>query len=115
MIKLLKKAAHLAGTNKDIKNFYMACVAVRKDGAIVTGINHCVSGQRIPEHHAEARALRKAGVGAVLYVARVLKVDKKTWANSKPCAYCRYKIRSQGVIRVYYTIGPNEWGVWNVC
>ena len=105
-------AAQLAGKSQDDKSFYMACVAKRADGAIVSSVNHCVSGQAIPEHHAEARVLRKCDYGAVLYLARVLKRDRETWANAKPCKRCQALIRNYGVKKVYYTVGPNEWDVW---
>jgi deoxycytidylate deaminase len=111
MLTLLKKAVWIAGESPDKKSFYMACVGKRADGAIVSSVNHCVSNQRIPKHHAEARVLRKCDHGSTLYVARVLK-DKKTWANAKPCKKCQALIKNMGVKRVYYTVGPNEWGTW---
>jgi tRNA(Arg) A34 adenosine deaminase TadA len=111
MLALLNKAVQLAKDNSDDKSFHMACVAKRADGAIVSSVNHCVHGQPIPQHHAEARALRKCDYGSVLYVARVLK-DKTTWGNAKPCKKCQALIKNMGVKRVYYTVGPNEWGTW---
>jgi hypothetical protein len=48
-------------------------IAKRADGAVVYSVNHSVSDQRIPEHHAEARVLRKCDFGSILYVARVYK------------------------------------------
>jgi len=112
MLTLLNKAVVLAGESRDDKSFYMACIAKRADGAIISSVNHCVSGQCIPEHHAEARALRKCDYGAVLYIARVLKRDRKTWAMASPCAFCRALIKNRGVKKAYYTIGPNRWGTW---
>ena len=111
MVALLKKAIQIARENQERKSFYMACVAKRADGAVVSSVNHCVSNQCIPEHHAEARVLRKCDYGAVLYVARVHK-DRITVAQAKPCKRCQALIRHHGVKKVYYTIGPNEWGVW---
>jgi deoxycytidylate deaminase len=108
---LLEKALQLARTSPDQKSFYMACVARRADGATVSSVNHCVRGQCIPKHHAEARVLRKCDHGATLYVARVHK-DRVTVAKAKPCKRCQSLIRNYGVKKVYYTIGPNEWGVW---
>jgi pyrimidine deaminase RibD-like protein len=112
MIELLHKAAQLAGECQAEKSFYMACLVVRRDGATVASVNHDISGQAIPSGHAEARALRKADHGSVLYVARVLKRDRKTWAMAYPCAFCRALIRNRGVKKAYYTIGPNRWGTW---
>jgi tRNA(Arg) A34 adenosine deaminase TadA len=111
MLQLLEKALQIAKESPDQKSFYMACVARRTDGAIVSSVNHSVSSQAIPSHHAEARVLRKCDYGAILYVARVHK-DKETIAMAKPCKRCQALIRNYGVKKVYYTIGQNEWGVW---
>ena len=35
------------------------------------------------------------------------------WALAWPCGGCRLLIRNRGVKKVYYIIGPNEYGVWN--
>jgi len=110
-MQYLDLAIKIAGQSKDKKQFYMACVARRADGAVIWSVNHAVSAQRIPEHHAEVRALRKCDVGSVLYVARVLK-DKTTIAPAKPCENCQSFIKNNGVKKVYFTIGPTAYGTW---
>lgn len=112
MEKNLLWAARIATAYKNHdKNFLLGCVALRKDGAYVYSVNETVVQEKTPSAHAEARALRKAGNGAILWVARVLK-DGKTWALAKPCKTCSSLIENKKVQKVYYTIGPNEYGVW---
>lgn len=104
-------AAQLAANSKNTKkNFYLACVALRKDGVIVTSTNQTTVENRAPSGHAEARALRKCGKNSVIWIARVLK--NNTWALAKPCKHCRSLIINHGVKKVFYTIGPNEYGIW---
>ena len=107
---LLEEAAKIA-CRGDSRSFYLGCVIKRKDGAIVSSANGRLKIP-CPDGHAEAKALRKAGKGAkVLCVARILKSTKE-WAMAKPCKECQKRIRSMNVKKVYYTIGPNEYGVW---
>jgi len=106
----LKRAATLAADGTD-KNFFIGCIALRKDGAEVRSRNSRVKDPNI-NGHAETKVLKKAGYGATLWVARVLK-NGKTWAMAKPCPKCQALIRNKGVKRVYYTIGPGEYGVWD--
>lgn len=110
VLKMLNKAALLAASNKNDINFYLAAVALRKDGTLVCSVNNMVR-QPTPSAHAEARVLRKAGAGSILWVSRVLK-DGVTWAKAAPCKTCRTLINNKLVSKVYYTIGPNEFGVW---
>ena len=104
----LSRVAKLAYSNLE-KNFLVGCIALRRDGVEVQSTNSRVQIPH-PQAHAEARVLKKAGLGAILYVARVTR-DKK-WCMAKPCASCQNLIRSRRVKRVVYTIGPNEFGVW---
>jgi len=110
-MKLLKIAAQIALGGDQCRNYLLAAVIKRKDGAVVVSTNALTKLPQ-PAAHAEARALRKADVGCEMYVARVLRDG--TWALAKPCRHCQRLIRSKGVKRVYYTIAPNEWGVWDV-
>jgi deoxycytidylate deaminase len=110
-VRLLNLAIEIAGGCKDQKEWYLACVAKRADGAVVCSVNHSISDQRIPEHHAEARVLRKCDFGSILYVARVHK-DRITVANAKPCENCQNFIRNMGVKKVYFTMAPDVYGVW---
>ena len=109
-MRLLNHAAKLAFDTKDIgKNFRLACIAKRKDGAFVYATNSMV---REPANtgHAEARVLRKAGFGSTLWIARVLR--NGSWAMAQPCVKCRSLIINKNVKQIYYTIGPNEWASW---
>lgn len=108
-MKLLHEAARLAFSGDKRKHHLLACIARRKDGATVSSRNGMTQVPR-PSVHAEARALKKAGHGAILYVA---KVQKRTgeWGLAKPCDNCMKLIRNKKVKKVYYTIAPNEYGV----
>ena len=112
-MKLLSKAIYLAKKNRDKKQFFFSCVAKRNDGAVVYSVNHCIRAEKVPAHHAEARAVRKCDVGAILYVARVLR-DRETPAIAKPCKFCQAFIKNKGIKKVYYTIDINNYGIWNV-
>ena len=108
---LLKVAAKIARGQGDIKrNYLLAAVVKRNDGALVVSPN-ALTKEPEPNAHAEARALRKADSGSTLYVARVLRDGG--WALARPCKRCQALIRSMRVRKVYYTIGPGEYGVWD--
>ena len=93
------------------KHYSFGCVALRKDGAIVTSTN-IRSRHRCASAHAEARVLKKAGHGAILWVVRI---DRSgNWAMAKPCVHCESFIRNKMVKRVHYTISPNEYGTLNL-
>jgi tRNA(Arg) A34 adenosine deaminase TadA len=108
-MELLNIAARLALGGDEKRNYLLSAVVKRSDGALVVSTN-ALTKEPEPAAHAEARALRKADWGATLYVARVLR--QGGWALAKPCGRCQALIRSRGVKKVYYTIGPNEYGVW---
>jgi tRNA(Arg) A34 adenosine deaminase TadA len=108
-VKLLDKAAKLAFSGDKTKNHLLAAIAKRKDGAIVASKNGKTKTPR-PTAHAEVRALKKAGHGSTLYVAKVHKITGE-WRLSKPCNSCMTRIRNMKVSRVYYTVGPGEYGV----
>jgi tRNA(Arg) A34 adenosine deaminase TadA len=110
-LKLLNLAAAVALGNKSKKNFLLAAVVQRRVGAVLVSTNSKTEVPA-PSCHAEARAIRKADVGATLFVARVTRDGE--WAISKPCKHCQALIRNRGIKKVYYTIGPNEYGIWNV-
>jgi tRNA(Arg) A34 adenosine deaminase TadA len=110
-------AAKMALENFSYKDYSLACIAIRNDGVLVKSINGTVprtlktlKKTALPSAHAEVRVLKKAGKGAILYVARVWR--NGDWALSRPCATCRAMIKNRNVKIVYYTIGPSEWGVW---
>jgi tRNA(Arg) A34 adenosine deaminase TadA len=107
-MKYLDLAVKIARGNTQAKTYLLGAVAERPDGAIVTATN---IRTQFPEHsaHAEYRLLKKCGWGAVIWVARVDRHGQ--WAIAKPCIKCQTLIKNKGVKKVYYTIGPNEYGV----
>lgn len=108
-MKYLELACRIAaGACWQEKHFLLAAVAQREDGAIVTATN-IRTQDRIHSAHAEYRALKKAGTGATLWVARIDRYGQ--WAMAKPCSKCESLIKNKRVKRVYYTISPNEYGV----
>jgi len=110
-MKKLEDAAKLAANSRqNDKHFLLGCIAERQDGTLVKSTNAEV---RTPSAsaHAEARSLRKAGFGAILWVARVLRDG--SWAMAKPCKHCETLIINKGVKKVYYTTGPNSWESWD--
>lgn len=65
--------------------------------------------------HAEQWALikgRRFTDGSTLFVARITKDGHL--AMSRPCPSCRVLIKEANVKKVHYSIGPDEWGEWNV-
>lgn len=102
----------IAGDNgKHGKNYLLAAISVRNDGALVISQN-ALAQEPEPSTHAEARALRKSDCGCTLYVARVLRSGG--WAMSKPCPKCQARIRNHRVKKVYYTISDGCYGIWDV-
>jgi cytidine deaminase len=97
---LINLAASRAVTGPIDRRFYVGAVAIRKDGAIVTARNELVEIPTYPGH-AEARLMRKAGYGAIVFVARVLR--NGDLALAKPCPRCQSVMRNHGVKKVYYT------------
>ena len=110
-MRLLDLAAALAFGGDRKRNCLLGAVIKRTDGAVVVATNQHTKLPE-PSAHAEARVLKKSDWGCTLYVARVLKDG--TWAMAKPCKRCQAIIRNRGVRRVYYTIGPNEFGIWDI-
>lgn len=102
-------AAMTARSKADERTFFLGAVGIRKDGAMVKALN---GPTQIPNRlaHAEARLCRKLDVGSVVYVARV-SVSTGQFAISKPCNSCVKIMKSKGVKKVYYTIGPDHYGV----
>lgn len=103
----LKLAAELARNKKDRRNHCLGAVAIRGDGAIVKAYN---GSNHYPEPliHCEARLVRKLDFNSTVFLARTTKDG--LWANSRPCADCMRALRRVKVKKLYYTIGPNEFG-----
>lgn len=109
---MLRLAAKMAAESKDKhKSFSLACIAQRSDGVFVFATNIICPEHKTPSAHAEARALRKSTSNSILWVARVLKDG--SWALAKPCETCQSLIINRRVKKVYYTIGPLQYEVWN--
>jgi len=110
MLNYLKLASEVADLTSDTcRKAFVGAVAVRRDGVIVHSRNGCAQrpDAKVPSIHAEARLLRKAGFGCVMYVARVKRDG--SLAMAKPCATCEAYLRSRGVKQVFYTISDNDW------
>lgn len=102
-------AAKVAGQNKDRRTYLLGAVGIRSDGAMVmskNGPTECPN----PQAHSESRLAKKLDFGATVFVVRIRICDGK-FAMAKPCPHCRRVLRSRGVKKVMYTIGPDEYGV----
>ncbi len=115
---LCAEVASSAGTH-DKRSFLLGAVAVRSDGAIVrspNGAAFSTAGHKefriLPSSHAECRALKKAGSGSILFVARLLKLND-TFALARPCWLCRIHLAAYKTKLVYYTINEHLYGTWN--
>jgi cytidine deaminase len=110
MLALLELAAEVADRFADVKRkAFVGAVAIRQDGVLVSSRNlsTIMPSMRVPSIHAERRVLKKAGIGAIVYVARVKRDG--TLALARPCPTCRAMLRSRRIKLVYYTIGPDAW------
>ena len=118
MLKMAAKISLPSDVN-DPRNFWLGCIGIRKDGAMVSGKNGAVHSDSSAEYrtiqtaHAEGRVLRKLGKGGTIYVARVSKLTRRI-AMSYPCVHCQAAIRSRAVKKVIYTINEFQYGVWDV-
>jgi hypothetical protein len=102
-------AAKIAVAKEDKRSFLLSAIGVRSDGAMVRAINApSISPNRVA--HAEYRLSRKLDTGAVVYVCRIRLLDGKK-ALARPCKSCIKVLKSRGVSKVYFTRGPNKWGV----
>ena len=116
MLKLLELAARYAIAD-DSREHWLGSVAIRRDGAMVHARNKSItmidySNYLIRIHqHAEARLLPKLDVGATVYVARLVK-STRTLANAEPCDSCKRLLTNAGVIKVFFTLDENTYGVW---
>lgn len=120
MLNLLHQAAQIAlpSTDRDHRDYWLGCVGVREDGTTVASKNGAVefrtsvkSYQLLPTSHAEGRVLRKLGKGGTIFVARVSKKDRSL-VMARPCGICQVRLRSFKVLKVYYTINDNQYGIW---
>jgi tRNA(Arg) A34 adenosine deaminase TadA len=108
-LRMLAMALEMAATDRfaDFRDFRIAAVGVRNDGAIVSSANGAVKETGVlryrafPKAHAEARLSRKLDVGATVYVARASKTGAATMA--KPCPTCKRFLKARGCRRVVFT------------
>ncbi len=102
-------AGELALKKDKLRNFYLGCVAIRNDGTMVTAFNSPV---KFPSRvaHSEYRVAQKIDHGATVYVARV-RLDTHNYGCARPCRACLKILISKRVRKIYYTIGPTEYGI----
>lgn len=102
-IKYLELAAQVSRLKDDDRTYFLGAVGIRKDGVIVCAANGNPKEPE-PEHHAEARLLRKLGKCGIVFVARTL--ADGTWAMARPCVHCRIRLYNFETQRIYYTVRP---------
>ena len=90
----------------DLRAHAIGAVAIRADGTLVKARNGSDTLPN-PAIHAEYRVMRKAGHGAIVYVARQRKDGRIGLA--KPCSHCLCTLRNKGAARVYYTVAEHEF------
>ncbi len=126
MIAFLIQAGQIAlpdDRSLDPRAFWFGCVGVRTDGAVVVSkngsIQNCFSKsmnpdemQKISDHHAEGRVIKKMTRGGVIYVSRISRLTKEL-ILARPCSRCRARIRSHKIDKVYYSINKDQYGVWS--
>lgn len=105
-------AGRIAKSKKDKRTFLLGAIGIRRDGAMVSAYNSAATSPT-PAAHAEARLVKKLDHNATVYVARIA-LGTGEFAMAKPCHNCERALRSRGVKRVYYTIGPKEYGIMDL-
>lgn len=122
MLERLLEAARFALTDdpNDVREALIGAIGERTDGAIVFSRNSAVldttgnTGEPFcfAPCHAEWRLAKKLDTGSTVYVARVKKDG--TLAMARPCGDCERVLRSRKVVRVYFTVSPVSYGVWDL-
>lgn len=108
--KYLELAAQVSRLKDDDRTYFLGAVGIRKDGVIVCASNGNPKEPE-PQHHAEARLLRKLGKDGIVFVVRTL--ADGTWGNAKPCEHCQRKLFHKRVEKVYFSTGyGNDWISW---
>lgn len=105
----LKVAAKIAKQGESDRSFFIGAVGIRgSDDAMVYAFNGKTD---VPSQttHCEVRLCKKLTPGSVVYVARILK-NTGEFALARPCPNCARCLKKAGVKKVYYTIGPSEYG-----
>lgn len=104
--KYLELAANVSRLKDDDRTYFLGAVGLRRDGVLVAACNGNPKEPE-PEHHAEARLLKKLGKSGTVFVSRTL--SDGTWAMACPCVNCRIRLYNYGTKRIYYTTGPDSW------
>ena len=123
MLERLLDAARCAKSNDpdDMREALIGAVGERADGVVVFSRNTAVFDTdghttNVPTPfqpaHAEWKLTKKLDAGATVYVARVKKDG--SLAMARPCPGCQRVLRSRKVAKVFYTINPTTYGVWNL-
>lgn len=110
-MKYMELATRIAlGTLEEDKNSFFGIIGIRNDGAMIVSSN---VRTKSPCHsaHAEYRLLKKCDAGSTIWIVRILK--NGNWAMAKPCVRCQSLIKNKRVNKVYYSISPGHYGVWN--
>jgi tRNA(Arg) A34 adenosine deaminase TadA len=109
VFEMFEIAAKRAAKNRDRRTFYVGAIGIRNDGTMVMAWN---GSSKDPNRvaHAEYRLASKLDQGAVVYVARIC-VGKWTFGLAKPCRACQKILKSKKVRKIFYSIGPDEYGV----
>lgn len=106
---LLDEATEVAIKRMARKYTYQFGVAaLRADGVKIYSYNEYALVPT-PPGHAEARAAKKLGFGAIMAVVRLNNSHK--WLMARPCERCQAYMLNRGVERVLYSIGDQEYGV----
>lgn len=120
MLPLLIKAGKIAissNLNDEKRSFILGCVGVRNDGSVFGAKNGAVSTSSFTDYkiigdaHAERRVLKRLGKGGTIYTSRILKKDS-SFAMARPCSGCRGWIKQAGVVKAYYSIDNNHYGIY---
>ncbi len=107
IFQYLEIAGKIGKKRDDKRQYWIGAVGERSDGTLVFSSNG-PTPQPDRCAHAEYKVSRKLDYNAVVYVARVLR--NGDFAMAKPCNNCLKAMKSKHVRRVYYTIGPGEYG-----
>lgn len=92
------------------QTYYLAAAGTRADGTTVVSFNGNPK-HVMWESHAETRLIKKLTPGSIVAVIRVHASGE--YAMAKPCESCELLLRRAGVKKVFYSIGPGQYGILN--
>jgi tRNA(Arg) A34 adenosine deaminase TadA len=110
--RYFEMAAEAAMSVKDNRTFFLGAVARRNDGVMVISRN---GSTPYPNRsgHAETRLCKKLDPGTTVYVVRVRVIDGG-YGMARPCVNCQKCMLSRHVKQVYYSINPDQFGIWDI-